>query len=178
MTRSFKRHGERIRMELEEFEVRILRELRDGLRAQLADADSSDPVIDRLFPPAVKDDDLVDVEVRALIHDELLQGRLEALDALTEILDRATPHRGRHRVELVGDEPGLVLGVLNDLRLALGARVGIQDLDRDEIDEDHPAAWSIAVLDHFAWLQEQLIAELDPPSVFDADADDLDGLHE
>ncbi|HEX9890270.1 MAG TPA: DUF2017 family protein, partial [Nitriliruptorales bacterium] len=89
MSHSFKRHMDRIRMELEEFEVRILRELRDGLRRQLADADSSDPVIERLFPSAAPDDDLVDAEVRALIHDDLLQGRLEGLDALTEILDRA-----------------------------------------------------------------------------------------
>lgn len=176
MSRSFKRHGDRIRMELEEFEVRILRELRDGLRQQLAHADSSDPVIERLFPSAVRDDDLVDAEVRALIHDELLQSRLAGLDALTEILDRGTPHRGRLRCELEEDEPPLVLGVLNDLRLALGARVGVQHLDRDEVDEDHPAAWSIAVMDHFAWLQEQLIAVLDPPAVFEPDDDPLDEL--
>ncbi|HEX9888563.1 MAG TPA: DUF2017 family protein, partial [Nitriliruptorales bacterium] len=59
-----------------------------------------------------------------------------------------------------------------DLRLALGARVGIAHLDRDELDEDHPAAWSVAVMDHFAWLQEQLILVLDPPAVFDGDPDE------
>lgn len=171
MTRSFRRVGDRIRMELEGFEVELLRQLRAALERQLADPDSSDPVVERLFPAAAVGDDLVDAEVRALIHDDLLAGRLEGLEALDAILDRGATHRGRLRVDLEEDEPGLVLGVLNDLRLALGARVGIDRLDREDVDEDHPAAWSIAVMDHFAWLQEQLIAVVDPPAVFDDDPD-------
>lgn len=165
MTRRVRRHGDAIRMELEPFEVDLLRTLRDSLRSWLTDPDPEDPVIQRLFPRCVPEDDLIDAEVRALIYDDLLRDRLGGLDALVAILDRGTRHRGRIRVDLVEDEPGLVLGVLNDIRLALGARIGIDHLDRDAISEDHPAAWPLAVMDHLAYLQHELLAVIDPPSV-------------
>lgn len=153
-------------MELEPFEVELLQTLRDGLRASLESGDEDDPVLARLFPPAVPDDEDTDREVRRLFHGELLRGRLAALDELAALLERGrTTARGRLRVDLVEEEPALVLGVLNDLRLAIGVRVGVDRIERDEIDADHPAAAPLAVMDHFAWLQEQLLAVLDPPSV-------------
>lgn len=166
MTRTFKRHGDAIRMELEPFEVELLRSLHEELRARLVESGEDDPVRARLFPPAVPEDGAVDAEVRALIHDDLLQSRLEGLDELAALLDRGgRTARGKLRVDLEEEEPALVLGVLNDIRLAIGVRVGIDRLDRDSLDEDDPAAHSVAVMDHFAWLQEQLLAVLDPPSV-------------
>lgn len=165
MSRSFQRSGDTIRMQLATWEVELLRELQEGLRATLDDGDPEHPVIARLFPPAVDGDDEADREIRALIGSELLTSRLEGLDALLEVLDRASVQGDRHRVTLREDEPALVLGVLNDLRLAIGARLGIEDLDREEIGPDHPVAPSLAVMDHFAWLQEQLVALLDPAAV-------------
>lgn len=153
-------------MELEGFEVELLRSLEEGLRETLVEGDTDDVVTARLFPRAVRDDDLVDREVRELLHDDLLGSRLEALDDLLAILDRGRAVSGGGvRVELEEGEPETVLGVFNDIRLAIGMRVGIDRLDREDIDEDHPAAGSLAVMDHFAWLQEQLLSVLDPPSV-------------
>lgn len=165
MSRSFKRHGNHVRMELDSWEADLLRTVRDGVRELLESPDHSDPAIGRLFPNAVVDDDIVDIEVRNLIYDDLLAARLQALDEVVAILDRASTHRGRLRTDLDDEEANLVLGVLNDLRLTLGARIGIERLDRGEVDEDHPAAWSLAVMDHFAWWQEQLLQVLDPSSV-------------
>lgn len=162
MNRSFVAAGDRIRAELMPFEVDLLRSVHDGLVATLAEGNPNDPVIERLFPVAVANDAEMDAEVRRLLRDDLLGARRAGLAALTTILDRGTTHRGRLRVVLEEDEPLLLLGVLNDLRLAIGASVGIEDLDRDDLDPEDPVAYRLAVIDHFAWLQEQLLSILDP----------------
>jgi hypothetical protein len=163
--RTFRRHGERIRMQLEPIEVDLLRNTRDGVRAALAGGDVTDPIVKRLFPRTLDGDDEADAELRRLLHDDLLAARLAGLDALVEVLERGSPHRGHLRVDLRDDEPLLVLGVLNDLRLAIGARIGIEDLDRRQVEEDDPVSYRLAVMDHLAGMQEQLLAILDPPSV-------------
>ncbi len=169
MKAPFRRAGDVVRMELEEFEVHLLRELPAGLRALLELPDGDDPVLNRLFPRAVVGSDDDDVELRRLMYDDLLQSRLEGLDALAAILDRGWLHRGRLRVDLIGDEPELFLGVLNDVRLTIGVRVGIEHIDREQVDEDHPALPMLAVMDHLAWMQEQLLRVIDPGSVFEAE---------
>lgn len=163
-----RRVGDAVRLELEEFEVELLRTLPVGLRSLLADPDTTDPVVARLFPACVSGDEEIDSEVRRLIFDDLLRERLAGLEALTAILDRSVKRRGRFRVDLVADEPELVLGVLNDLRLTLGARIGIEHLDRDDLPSHHPVVPTLAVMDHLGWLQEQLLRVIDSPSVPDA----------
>lgn len=162
MPRVFQRQGERIVARFAPEEVALLRALQDGIRTTLAEGTDDDPVVARMFPTAVSDDHDADAELRRLLRDDLLAQRQAGLDALGEILDRCEPHRGRLRVELTDDEPLLVLGVLNDLRLAIGARVGIEHLDRDEIPQDGPVAYRLAVMDHLGWWQEQLLQLLDP----------------
>lgn len=165
MSRTFRRHGDRIRADLDRVEVDLLRQLRDGLRESLEDQHGGDPVIERLFPSAVTGDDEADDELRRLIHDDLLRSKLTGLDELVAILDRAEPHRSRLRVELEPDEAMLMLGVLNDLRLAIGARVGVEEIERDSLQPDDPRIGPLAVMDHLAGLQEQLLEIIDPESV-------------
>jgi hypothetical protein len=165
MGRTFKRHGDTIRATFTPVEERLLRSAREQLRAALEVHHEADPVIERLFPTAVLGDPDADREVRALLSGELLGVRLAGLDALVAILDRGTSHRHGLRVELRDDEPLLVLGVLNDLRLAIGARVGIERLDRDQLDPEDPVAYRLAVIDHLAWWQEELLAIIDPAAV-------------
>jgi hypothetical protein len=155
-----------VRWTLEAWEPPLLRDLRDDLRTLLATGDPDDPAIARLHPAAVSGDDEADTELRDLIRDDLLAGRLAGLDALVDVLDRARPVRGgRVRVELVDDEPFLVLGVLNDVRLALGARVDVGSFDRDELDGGDPRVPTLALMDHLAFLQEALLAVLDPSAL-------------
>lgn len=165
MTRVFSRRGDRIRWVLEPWEPPLLRGLRDDVRALLETADRDDPVLRRFHPPTVRGDDAADTELRELIRDDLLTARLTGLDALVEVLDRARPHRAGPTVDLLDDEPALVLGVLNDVRLALGVRVGIEHLDREHLDDDDPVLPTLALMDHLAYLQESLLAVLDPPSL-------------
>ncbi len=163
-----RRMSNAVRLELEVFELELLRILPTGLSTLLDDPDTTDPAVDRLFPACVSGDEETDLEVRRLIFDDLLRERLAGLEELTRILDRGVVRRGRFRVDLVDYEPELVLGVLNDLRLTLGARVGIEHLDRDNLPSDHPVAPTLAVMDHLAWLQEQLLGILDHPEAAEA----------
>jgi hypothetical protein len=150
---------------LERVEARLLRDLPGQLRTLIEDPDPDDPAVARLFPTAVAGDDEADAEVRRLIFDDLLRERLDALEEVSEVLASGTSTRwGRVEVELTGEQPHLVLGVLNDIRLTLGARVGIERLDREEVDRDHPAAATVAVIDHLGWIQEVLLRVVDPPS--------------
>lgn len=173
----FERTRDGVRWTLEAWEPPLLRELRDDLRLLLTTGDPDDPAFRRFHPPTVSGDDEADAELRALMHDDLLAGRLAGLDALVDVLDRAQPAapaggrdvdppaRPRMRVELVDDEPVLVLGVMNDVRLALGARLDVGQIDRDAIDEDDPRLPTLALMDHLAFLQEALLAVLDPSSL-------------
>ncbi len=182
--RSFRRHGSDVRMQLAGYEVELLRATHRGLDLALTDPDPNDPVIARLFPSAVIGDDAADEQLREMLREDLLQSRRAGLDALVELLDRGSRRRdGGVRLDLTDDEPMLVLGVLNDLRIALGARIGIETLERAEVEADDPVAsgsgrenvasgsgreniaYRLAVMDHLAYLQEQLLAVLDPPAV-------------
>lgn len=145
--------------------MQLLRSLPPALQALLEQGDTDDPVVARLFPPVSPDDADTDAEVRRLIYDDLLQERLDALATFTEILDGAQSRRGKTLVDLDAEQAQTALGVLNDVRLTLGMRVGITSLDREEIDDDHPAYPTLAVMDHLAWIQEELLSVLDPPSV-------------
>ena len=165
MSRPFRRVGDHIRMELEDYDLELLRALPRDLRDILDSPDPDDPVVKRLFPPYVLDDERADAEVRRLVYDDLLREKISSLEDLVKVLERGAWHRDRFRVELAEDEPAMFLGVLNDLRLTLGARIGIDHLDRDEVDERHPAAGTIAVIDHFGWLQHELLRLLDPASI-------------
>lgn len=181
MSRSFSRRGETVRATFSDVEVELLRSLHAQLDVLLEQPDDGDPVIRRLFPPPVLGDDEVQAEVRSLLLADLLASRRSGLEAFVALLDRATPHRSGWRVELREDEPLLVLGVLNDIRLAIGASVDIEAIDRDRVDEDDPLAYRLAVMDHLAWLQEQLLELLDPASVehrrHHDRGDDPDGDH-
>jgi len=152
-------------MQLDDTEVALLRDLQVGLRALLAEPDPDDPVVQRLFPACIVGDDAADEELRRFLYGDLLASRIEGLDAIVAYLDRGSGHRGQLTVDLDEEEAATVLGVLNDVRLTLGVRVGIEHIDRDDLDDDHPAVPTLAVMDHLGWLQENLLAVLDPPSV-------------
>lgn len=165
MSRTFRRHGDLVRMELTAVEAELLFQLREGLADTLRRGAPDDPAVARLFPPAVSGDEEADAELRRLLFDDLLASKLAGLDELVALVEAGTSARGRRRIDLTPEQAGLVLGVLNDLRLAIGARVGIDTIDRSSFDESDERAPSVALIDHFAWWQEQLLAILDPASV-------------
>jgi hypothetical protein len=63
---------------------------------------------------------------------------------------------GDEPVTLSAEDADAMLRVLNQARLALGARLGIDvEEDHEELPED-----SRQVMDYLAWIQEELTAEL------------------
>jgi hypothetical protein len=148
----------------------------DSLGELLAAGDPGDVALERLFPRAVSGDDDADAELRGLIREDLAGVKRAGLDALGALLDGASRRGTTLRIELTADDTLLVLGVLNDIRLAIGARLAIEDLDRDAVDPESVTAYRLAVMDHLGLWQELLLAIVDPPSVaFHGDADPFGG---
>jgi hypothetical protein len=159
---SFKRvGGDRVRVRLANDEVAILRGLPDQLRSVLGE-DEDEPVNRRLFPPAYLDvaDIEHDAEFQRLMHDDLVSEKLANLDLVTTTLARGTSSVRRWTVELTDEEATAWLGVLNDLRLALGVRLDItEDFDGD-VDDTDPRAPALRLLSYLGWLEEQLLEAL------------------
>jgi hypothetical protein len=159
---SFKRVGaDRVRVRLAPDEVAILRGLPDQLRSVLGEG-GDEPVNQRLFPPAYLDvaDVEHDSEYHRLMHDDLVNEKLANLDLVTDSLARGSTSVRRWTVELTDEEATAWLGVLNDLRLALGVRLDItEDFDGD-VDDSDPRAPALRLLSYLGWLEEQLLSAL------------------
>jgi hypothetical protein len=159
---SFKRvGGDRVRVRLGNDEVAILRGLPDQLRTVLGEGEG-EPVNRRLFPPAYLDvaDIEHDTEYHRLMHDDLVKEKLANLDLVTDSLARGSASVRRWTVELTDEEAAAWLGVLNDLRLALGVRLDItEDFDGD-VDDTDPRAPAFRLLSYLGWLEEQLLDAL------------------
>ena len=101
-------------------ERELLRGLPDQLRVVLADTD--DPALRRLYPPAYSSPDDADnqEEFRRLMTEDLLERHRQALDVLeaTAGADELTPE------QLEG-----WMRALNSLRLVLGTRLDVQEDD-------------------------------------------------
>jgi hypothetical protein len=159
---SFKRvGGDRVRVRLAQDEVAVLRGLPDQLRTVLAEG-GDEPVNQRLFPPAYLDvaDVEQDAEYHRLMHDDLVKEKLANLDLVTDTLARGSASVRRWTVDLTEEEATAWLGVLNDLRLALGVRLDItEDYDGD-VDDADPRAPAFRLLSYLGWLEEQLLDAL------------------
>ena len=93
MSPRFDRRGEAVVVTLESNEVELLRTIPDEVRDALeAPVSKDDPVHNRLFPSAYLDptEESAEQEWQELVHPELLQGRLAALELVSATLDRAT----------------------------------------------------------------------------------------
>lgn len=151
-----------IAVDLERAELDLLVRLCEGLATRLR-AGGDDPVIERLAPPASRGDAEADAELRRLLRSDLLDGRAERLARLAAELRAWGAADGRAGVHAVLDAEaalGLLQG-LNDLRLALGASIDIEALDRDGLGPDDRRTLTLALMDRLAGLQEGLVGLLD-----------------
>jgi len=163
---AFKRVGGRIRVRLGPQEAEVLRNLPDQLRgvltAEQAPVGHPDPLTARLFPPAYRDaaDRDREQEYHSLVHDDLLNAKLANLDLMSATLERGSVGRRRWTVDLTEEEAMAWLGVLNDLRLALGVRLGIEEDFDGRVDESDPSAPAMHLLAYLGWLEELLVETL------------------
>ncbi|MDT4904507.1 MAG: hypothetical protein QOF92_1259 [Pseudonocardiales bacterium] len=128
-----RRHG-RLRLRLEPVEVSLLQSLLDELTTVLEDDDTADAVTQRLFPTAYPDDDTAEADYRSITESGLREERLQRVGACAAELavgadlDLSDEDDGRRWIQ-----------VLNDLRLALGTRIGITE-DEPDFDPTDPDA--------------------------------------
>ena len=137
-------------------ELGLLADLPDALR-EVFDAPTSDAAAKRLFPQAHLEPTEEEAEEwRAMVHPDLLRQRLDALELLTSSFARATEKKEWREIVLGPDDVQAWLGVLNDVRLVLGTRLGVTEEEPD-IDPDAPEARAYAVYYWLTHLQGELI---------------------
>lgn len=113
-------------------------------------ATETDPAADRLNVPVYLDDPEANQEWWRLMGQDLQAARQADRTIFNRIVSEESP------TNLSNEEANAVLRVLNEARLALGARLGIDvESDHDELPEE-----SRQVLDYLGWIQEELTVEL------------------
>jgi len=119
---------------------------------------SDDPVLARLLPDAYSDDPQAAAEFRRYTEETLRAGKINSAQAVLASL----PAEGG---EVVLSEPECQqwLRALNDVRLALGTRLGITDENEDlteDLSVDDPRTAYVWVYQWLAYLQDSLIEAL------------------
>ncbi len=134
----------------------------DDLAAMVGMSDSAevpeDPVLARLLPDGYRDDPDAAREFRRFTESGLRSAKVESAQTLL----RTLPSAGG-RVKLTAEQAEAWLRSLNDVRLALGVRLGVTDeydgLSED-VESDDPRYAYIQVYQWLAFLQESLVNAL------------------
>jgi hypothetical protein len=124
------------------------------------DVDIRDPVLERLFPRAYLDptEEQAEAEWQRFSHDDLVDGRRQAVATVERTLAGAQVRRGRFELTLSEDEAQAWLSVINDARLALGTRLDVtEDMDMSRLNADDPDTAPYAVYWWLGVLEERLI---------------------
>lgn len=136
----FKRHGRALRIDVHEVEVELLRQLIGDLETLISEDDDLDPVIKRLYPDGYQDDPEAAAEFRELVESGLRVDRLSRTKSCLAELPV-----GGGRLELDEGAVDRWLRVLNDVRLAVGTRIGVTE--DNELDYDNDGAAQV-----YQWL--------------------------
>ena len=145
--RPFRRKGDELLARLEPAEARILALLLDQLEQLLtADAEdvAGDPVLDRLLPAGHRSDPELAADYRDLTESSLRTGKADDLATV-----RAGLPLDGGTVRLDPEEAGAWLRTTNDLRLALGERIGVTE---DTEPPEDPAGEEGQQLAVYYWL--------------------------
>lgn len=117
---------------------------------------SSDEAVARLFPPALPDDVLGNLEYEQRHGNELLLGKLEALDTVERTLDAD---------ELAETELLAWLGSLNSIRLVIGTRIGVtEDATEADFAADEQTSDLFSLYAYLTWLEGSVIEALEERS--------------
>jgi hypothetical protein len=118
-----------------------------------------DPALVRLLPDAYGDDDpAASADFRRYTEGDLRAGKRAGCTVVLATLPATAG-----LVRLDREQALAWLGCLNDLRLVLGTRLGVEDDgDAGELDPDDPRTPSLQVYGWLGWLQESLLGCLDP----------------
>ncbi|MGY1734846.1 DUF2017 family protein [Geodermatophilus sp. SYSU D00684] len=153
--RPFRRKGADVVARLEPPEAGVLGLLLDQLE-QLLGADpedvDGDPVVARLLPAGHRTDPEIAADYRELTESALRAGKTDDLAAV-----RATLPADGGEVRLDRDQAGAWLRTTNDLRLALGERIGITEETEPPEDPAGEEGQQLAVYYWLTGLQGSLV---------------------
>lgn len=146
-----------LRLQLDEQEAGVLRELVQEMRLLLeADIPPTDDVLQRLFPQA-HEDELEQKKYEELLGEQLLSAKLDALRTVEEKLGR----EDELDVVLTPEEADDWLRLMNDVRLAIGTRLEVDEVKMGRpYDPSDPEAPALSVLHWLGWLQGSILEEL------------------
>lgn len=143
----FNLKGERVEVKLTETELTFLGDVLPFLAG--IGQPGSDPAADRLHVPVYLDDPDSNEEWWRLMGHDLEAGRRADRSAFEKVVSGDVD-------TLDIEEANAFLRVLNEARLALGARLGLDvEDDHDRLPEESRQA-----LDYLGWIQEELTVEL------------------
>jgi hypothetical protein len=151
--RPVRRAGDAYRVRLLKGEREVLRELARQLGDLLRNEDPShDPSLVRLYPPAHPDDPIAELEYERVAHDDLLAGRIRAIETLARTADAAS---------LSEEELLAWLGTLNDMRLVLGTRLDItEETTAQAFPRGDPRRDTYQTYAYLTWLVDAIVREL------------------
>ena len=131
-------------------EREVLMHVANDFRALLAtETPSSDPSLQRLFPPARTDDPVEELEYERKVGDSLLAAKLEQLT----VLERCAGSR-----VLTEEDVLACMRAVNDLRLVMGTRLDVQeDSDPSDFAADPERRCTFELYAYLSWLLESLI---------------------
>ena len=133
----------------------MLRSLATSFRELLTEhTPSSDPSLQRLFPPAYPDDPLRNLDYERLAAPDLLRDRLDALDLLG---------RTAAATRLSSDEAMAWMRALNDMRLVFGTRLDVTEETEAEDLRDAGARQTFELYMHLGWFVDTLVHALEMP---------------
>jgi hypothetical protein len=112
---------------------------------------SDDPVLARLFPDAYREDSDASAEFRRYTEAGLREGKR----ANAELVLRTLGEGGE--IVLDAEQAQAWLRALNDLRLALGTRLGVTEDSPRQLDSGDPRSAPFAAYDWLTYLQESLV---------------------
>ena len=123
-----------------------------------------DPALERLLPPAHREDEAVAAEFRRLTEQGLRERKAANLTTAVDALRDADGDK----VVLSAAQAQALVVALTDVRLLLGERLGLRTDDDaeelaqrlDDADQDDPAMLLAAYYDFMTWLQESLTQSL------------------
>lgn len=118
-----------------------------------------DPVLQRLFPDAYRDDADAAADFRRFTETE--QRRTKAREARVVLAALVASDEGHHPLRVEPDTVQAWLRTLNALRLSLSARLGIVDeTSADELyqlPDTDPRSFMLAIYEFIGWIQESLL---------------------
>jgi hypothetical protein len=131
----------------------VLRSLPAQLRQLLTGRDvAADPDLRRLFPPAYPDDPEKAAEYDGMVRDDLMAGRLSAIEVMERTIDSD---------KLSEDELLAWLSAINDLRLVLGTRLDVpEDLSELDVRPGDNRAEGLVLYAYLSVLEEDAVAAL------------------